>query len=85
MSRVINFDKGSKWRLRRIRWKRREAVSAVLLFLALTVFVLWFVLAQAKRERPLDLSRGHKLRQAASLGRRHARRPGLGSLRRLLL
>jgi hypothetical protein len=37
MSRVINFDKGSKRRIREVRWMWSEIVSAVLLALALIV------------------------------------------------
>jgi cytoskeletal protein RodZ len=37
MSRVINFDKGSKRRIREVRWRSTEIVSAVLLSLALIV------------------------------------------------
>lgn len=35
MSRVINFDKGSKRRIHEVRWTLSEIVSAVLLSLAL--------------------------------------------------
>jgi hypothetical protein len=37
VSRFINQDKGSKRRVRRIRWTQGEIVTAVLLFLVLTV------------------------------------------------
>jgi hypothetical protein len=33
MSRVITFDKGSKRRIKQIRWKLREVISAVVLSL----------------------------------------------------
>jgi hypothetical protein len=33
MSRVITFDKGSKRRMKQIRWKLREVISAVALSL----------------------------------------------------
>jgi|HubBroStandDraft_5_1064220.scaffolds.fasta_scaffold2096300_1 hypothetical protein len=33
MSRVITLDKGSKRRIKRIRWKLREIVSAIVLSL----------------------------------------------------
>ncbi len=43
--RVINFDRGSKRRLRQIRWTLREQTSVVLLFLFLlalcTLYLLW--------------------------------------------
>jgi hypothetical protein len=35
VSRIINQDKGSKRRVRRIRWTRGEIVTAVLLLLVL--------------------------------------------------
>ncbi len=47
MSRVINFDKGSKRRLRQVRWKRYEAISAVLFFLILTALCVWLALREA--------------------------------------
>jgi NhaP-type Na+/H+ or K+/H+ antiporter len=37
MSRVISFDKGSKRRIKQIRWKIREILSVVLLSLIITV------------------------------------------------
>jgi hypothetical protein len=40
--RVINFDKGSKRRLRQIRWKYFEVISLGLLFL---VMMITFALA----------------------------------------
>ena len=45
--RVINFDKGSKRRLRQIRWKYFEVVSLCLLFLVMMITMalalVWFV------------------------------------------
>ena len=37
MSRVINFDKGSKRRIKQVRWKLGEITSAVVLSLVLIV------------------------------------------------
>ncbi len=37
MSRVINFDKGSKRRIKQVRWKLGEIASAVVLSLVLIV------------------------------------------------
>jgi hypothetical protein len=54
VARVINFDKGSKWRLRQVRWKRHEIVSAVLLFLILTVLCLWFALRESYHDHYSD-------------------------------
>jgi hypothetical protein len=42
MSRVITFDKGSKRRLKQIRWKVSEIASAVFLSLILSVLGLMF-------------------------------------------
>jgi type II secretory pathway component PulL len=43
MSRVITFDKGSKRRMKKIRWKLREVISIVIL--ALVVLGLGVLLA----------------------------------------
>jgi hypothetical protein len=47
MSRVITLDKGSKKRLKQIRWSIREIVSAVLLSLILSLlgvlYAVWEV------------------------------------------
>jgi hypothetical protein len=47
MPRVITFDRGSKRRLKKIRWKIREIVSAVLLSLILSLlgvlYAVWEV------------------------------------------
>lgn len=47
MSRMIYQDKGSKRRVRRIRWTRGERVTAVLLFLVLAtevvIVTLWLM------------------------------------------
>ncbi len=37
--RVINFDKGSKRRMRLIRWKHLEIVSLVLLTVMITITI----------------------------------------------
>jgi hypothetical protein len=38
---VINFDKGSKKQLQRIRWTRAEITSAVLLTFVMIVACIW--------------------------------------------
>ncbi len=43
MSRVITFDKGSKRRMKQIRWKLSEVIGAV--FLSLTILGLGVLLA----------------------------------------
>lgn len=45
--RVINFDKGSKRRIRQIRWTRFELFSIVLLTVLLLTFCLLFGLWEA--------------------------------------
>jgi hypothetical protein len=54
VARVINFDKGSKRRLRQVRWKRHEIVSAALLFLTLVALCLWFALREVYRDHSSD-------------------------------
>jgi hypothetical protein len=44
MSRVINFDKGSKRRIKQIRWSQFEATSAVVLALTLITLCLFFAI-----------------------------------------
>ena len=46
MSRVISFDKGSKRRIRQIRWNQVEITSAVLLSLVLIVLCLFFAIGE---------------------------------------
>jgi hypothetical protein len=48
--RVINFDKGSKRRLRNIRWTRSEIVSVVLLSLITLVLCVSLGIWEASRE-----------------------------------
>ena len=47
VSRLMNQDKGSKRRVRRVRWTRGEMVTAFLLFLVLTmetvIVTLWLM------------------------------------------
>ncbi len=43
MSRVINFDKGSKRRINQIRWRPADITSAVLLSLMLLVLGILFI------------------------------------------
>jgi hypothetical protein len=44
MSRVINFDKGSKRRFNQIRWNQLEITSAILLSLVLIALCVFFAL-----------------------------------------
>jgi hypothetical protein len=44
MSRVITFDKGSKRRMRQIRWKLGEVISLVALSLIVLVLCILLVL-----------------------------------------
>ena len=49
MSRVINFDKGSKGRIRRIRWTFAEKASAGVLLLILVALCILVALWDASR------------------------------------
>jgi hypothetical protein len=44
MSRVINFDRGSKRRIKEIRWNQFEITSAVLLTIVLVVLCVFFAI-----------------------------------------
>jgi hypothetical protein len=44
MSRAIYFDRGSKRRVRRIRWRPFEVVTALLFALGVTVFSIYIAL-----------------------------------------
>jgi len=44
MSRVISFDKGSKRRIKQIRWNQFEATSAVVLAVILISLCLFFAI-----------------------------------------
>jgi preprotein translocase subunit SecE len=52
--RVINFDRGSKRRLRQIRWTSRERTSVALLFLFLLALCMLFVLWNLSQEHPFS-------------------------------
>jgi hypothetical protein len=64
VSRVINFDKGSKRRLRQIRWKHREVASIVLLFLILMALCLWLALGEASHYQHSDPCRTPQVTEA---------------------
>jgi hypothetical protein len=70
VSRVINFDKGSKRRLGQVRWKRHEIVSAILLFLILTVLCLWLALREASHYHYSDPPRTPQVTAALDDGQR---------------
>jgi hypothetical protein len=52
--RVINFPRGSKRRLRQIRWTSRERTSVVLLFLFLLALCILYVLWDLNHEHPFS-------------------------------
>ena len=52
--RVINFDRGSKRRLRQIRWTSRERASIVLLFSFLLALCILYVLWDISHELPFS-------------------------------
>lgn len=63
MSRVITFDKGSKRRIRRVRWKLREVISIVslsLLFLGLgTAVALWEIMRSEPTSKSPHMQAAH--------------------------
>jgi hypothetical protein len=61
MSRVISFDKGSKRRIKQIRWNQVEVTSAVLLSLVLMVLCLFFAIWEPFDD-PVE-SQTHQVRQ----------------------
>ncbi len=52
--RVINFDRGSKRRLRQIRWTSRERMSVALLFLSLLALCILYMHWDLSHEHPLS-------------------------------
>jgi len=53
MAKVITFDKGSKRRLRQIRWKLVEILSLALFSLAMIAAVALAILWEMHHEHPL--------------------------------
>jgi hypothetical protein len=53
MAKVITFDKGSKRRLRQIRWKSGEILSLALISLAMIAAVALAILWEMRQEHPL--------------------------------
>jgi hypothetical protein len=53
MAKVITFDKGSKRRLRQIRWKSGEILSLALISLAMIAAVALAILWEMHQEHPL--------------------------------
>jgi len=52
MSKEITFDKGSKRRLKKIRWKPREVFSFVLVAIFVLVMSIFVLLWEVDHERP---------------------------------
>jgi hypothetical protein len=52
MSKVITFDKGSKRRIKEIRWKIHEVFSFVLLTIFVLVMSVFVALWEVHREHP---------------------------------
>ena len=50
MPHVINFDKGSKRRMRQIRWNIFERASALALFVALSAICIQVALCDSSRK-----------------------------------
>lgn len=51
MSRVITFDKGSKRRIKQIRWKLREVISVVFLSLIVLGLGVWLAFWEVSHYR----------------------------------
>jgi hypothetical protein len=52
--RVIDFNRGSKRRLRQIRWTWSERTSVALLFLSLLTLCILYVLWDLRHEHPFS-------------------------------
>lgn len=52
MSKVITFDRGSKRRLKEIRWKPREVFSFVLIAIFVLVMSVFVLLWEVYHENP---------------------------------
>ena len=52
--RVITFDRGSKRRLRQIRWTLRERATLVLLFFLLLALCILYVRWDVGKEHPFS-------------------------------
>ena len=63
MAKIITFDKGSKRRIRQIRWTRLEIISAILLSLVLAFVCVLVLLLELSHES--DESRTPKGKNAA--------------------
>ena len=63
MSRVITFDKGSRRRMKQIRWKLREVISAVSLSLIVlglcALLALWEVSHYSETPRTPQVTARH--------------------------
>jgi hypothetical protein len=50
VSWMILQGKGSKRRVRQVRWKRSEIIKLILIAVAITIFTLWLVLWVASHD-----------------------------------
>ena len=50
MSRTIFQGKGSKRRVRQVRWKRSEIIKLALIAVAITIFTVWLALWVASHD-----------------------------------
>lgn len=65
MSKVITFDKGSKRRLKQIRWKLIEIFTLALLAILLLAMSVSAMMWELRHEQPhREPSKGHQIRSA---------------------
>ncbi|MGA8090874.1 MAG: hypothetical protein WCA10_26605 [Terracidiphilus sp.] len=65
MRKVITFDKGSKRRLRQVRWKLIEIFTLALLAIFLFATSLFVLMWELKHEHPLqEPTKEHQFRDA---------------------
>ena len=65
MRKVITFDRGSKRRLRQIRWKLIEIFTLALLAILIFAMSLFVLMWELKHEHPLqEPTKGHQIRNA---------------------
>lgn len=50
MSARVNLDKGSKRRVRQVRWKRSEIIMLILIAVAITIVTVWLALWVASHD-----------------------------------
>ncbi|KAA6462880.1 hypothetical protein DYQ86_05945 [Acidobacteria bacterium AB60] len=69
MPKMITFDKGSKRRLKEIRWRLSEVISLALLSLLTIAVCALAVLWEMDRERYSEPTKEHQIREAEPIER----------------